>query len=55
MSATKRYLEDEIAKLAEETEYDEEFLWDKFSEFVLNSDETDAWETFVGRTKEKDW
>ena len=55
MSASKRYLENEIEKLAEETEYSEEFLMDKFFDFVFNSEKNDAWETFVSITKEKAW
>ena len=52
MSMTKRNMENKIAKLAKENDYEESFLWDIWEECM---EEGDTWAYFVAVTEEKDW
>ena len=52
MSRIKNHIEEEITRLAEETGYSEEFLYDRWEECMQDGND---WDNFLGVTEEQDW
>ena len=58
MSYMKRFYEDQMQSLADETGYDIEFLmekWNALCEEAAEDGEKADWDYFCGVTRERDW